>query len=98
LRHLPSFPTRRSSDLEGGRICCDFNDLLGWVKKLSAFLAYKLPLKVDAQACIKSPGCLRHRPSLLIRAIIRGDIGVLRFENHQRSEEHTSELQSRGHL
>jgi len=26
---------------EGGRISCDFNDLLRWVKKLGAFPAYK---------------------------------------------------------
>jgi hypothetical protein len=26
---------------EGGRICCDFNDLPRWVKKLGAFPAYK---------------------------------------------------------
>ena len=26
---------------EGGRVCCDFNDLPRWVKELGAFPAYK---------------------------------------------------------
>src|SRR5690625_4970677 len=66
-RHLPSFPTRRSSDLE---ICTG-----RWIKCITPakIIYHKPPAKMSSAD--------RMIPSELLR-----------------SEEHTSELQSRGHL
>src|SRR5690625_5899417 len=76
-RDLPSFPTRRSSDLD----------------TLEAALGYHLANKLDSPAM----------PAMLVREVIEqalaDDPSIGRAVRADlRSEEHTSELQSRGHL
>src|SRR5436305_11650771 len=79
---LPSFPTRRSSDLgaDGGR----------WI-----FDGAPIALDEDARKRAAAPWC--DRPSLSRDRGRSGD-GVEILVGHHRSEEHTSERQSRPHL
>src|SRR5690625_6661090 len=76
LRHLHSFPTRRSSDLMHRRCCWPPERLV--------------------------PGASRRSLTSLQSAARRKDISTISSssarEAASRSEEHTSELQSRGHL
>src|SRR5439155_21323599 len=91
LRHLPSFPTRRSSDL--ARVFDEAGRELG----IGGFLA------VRDEA--KGLRVVRREKTMGLRGMPEGELA---FENLEvpngmavlppRSEEHTSELQSRGHL
>src|SRR5699024_11488552 len=80
--HLPSFPTRRSSDLPAvGISLANILDLAG----VNGFLQnFHLPRKQEIRIRI-SRGAL-DKYVIAFR---------LRFEHRARSEEHTSELQSR---
>src|SRR5207253_9290290 len=89
LRYLHSFPTRRSSDL---LIWNGFNPhafawvgLPGSTKATTSRVVLFLPLAA-LQPSTKSNGAKMHC------------IMAARFMCQKRSEEHTSELQSRGHL
>src|SRR5207253_9057908 len=79
-RDVPSFPTRRSSDLGG-----DAREVIPRVAKRKA--AVPQPVLMTALETLagiaKQQGARRHQ---------------LQFHRNFRSEEHTSELQSRGHL
>src|SRR5207253_3752409 len=85
-RVLHSFPTRRSSDL--ARIL-----LLNDDARPLPNLLLECDRLLRADPAIGCVGC---------RAIERGYVesgeGIGRLSNRGRSEEHTSELQSRGHL
>src|SRR5207253_5924966 len=91
-RHLHSFPTRRSSDLR---------QLLNDGSQFHA--ARTLGLRVVHIRFIVRPRRQLDPDKLTdpISAIMRGELPperVLRLRRSVRSEEHTSELQSRGHL
>src|SRR5690606_41829153 len=91
--HLPSFPPRRSSDLDssgnpGWLLVADAEGM----SVLTAWAAGKFDASVIAKG-VKNTGVadkIAHR-----RIIIPGQVAVLSGE---RSEEHTSELQSREKL
>src|SRR5699024_12369863 len=78
-RHLPSFPTRRSSDLEGHRALV-FSQFTSYLRAVAA--------ELDAQGIAYEylDGSTRDRTK---------DIESFRTGSAARSEEHTSELQSR---
>src|SRR5690606_42157773 len=93
LPHLPSFPTRRSSDLEQS---CDPDDLVnrtGCAAPLEAHVEIT-PQRVLASGHIdaKNHADLRHG-----KALKPGAKYTVEWET-LRSEEHTSELQSRENL
>src|SRR5439155_20769727 len=85
---LHSFPTRRSSDLraeaEAGR---------------EAVLALRNPFRVSSRAAAESNPFALHEgecsPCAWNKSV---QSESLKYGLHSRSEEHTSELQSRGHL
>src|SRR5439155_2916793 len=92
LAFLP-FPTRRSSDLRGRATAT-------WLRALEQQLAQPLQrvlclaaigvvgaalLRLAERLFVDADGLLQERPHLLVQLV-------------PRSEEHTSELQSRGHL
>src|SRR5206468_13008321 len=86
-RHLPSFPTRRSSDLarsgaEGGTPCWDAPSPPGW-----------------RRACVQRPStwCSSSRARASLRPTSQSYGGGAAVTG-SRSEEHTSELQSRSDL
>src|SRR5439155_9024682 len=81
--HLPSFPTRRSSDL--------YHEERAPAPAASA--GGLAPRAVVEYAREVGAGCARHRDQPEQRA---GRGGL--HDGARRSEEHTSELQSRGHL
>src|SRR5207253_5860365 len=95
-RRLPSFPTRRSSDLEPGP------RRLLWERSLGG------PLEVYARAEVPGQASCEFLLRLLcqedlFKGLIAMDFGtsnstVALYDPGVRSEEHTSELQSRGHL
>src|SRR5690606_42054253 len=78
-RHLPSFPTRRSSDL-----LFPAARLAGWS------LPVALPAATDSDGYIRLDWVAPSDSGLLLSLDVRGDA--------PRSEEHTSELQSRENL
>src|SRR5207253_9957802 len=86
-RHLHSFPTRRSSDLTSSR-------RVTTVFRSSKFSSTRGPK--SRLALLRSHRSLRRSCASCRPAPRRLDFGPLVEEN--RSEEHTSELQSRGHL
>src|SRR5207253_10415970 len=97
LRHLYSFPTRRSSDLlfpdisaEGGVLHATW-----WDSRMDPNYSPQRPVG-------NSPGGVT-APALDVFATRSGNAGAswstaTRITDVSRSEEHTSELQSRGHL
>src|SRR5207253_10867395 len=96
LLHLPSFPTRRSSDLDADRT---------GVQHLRARPRARAPDRARladplTEEAAPDPGdrggdARVHRPAVRARGrAAPGDPATVRA----RSEEHTSELQSRGHL
>src|SRR5439155_26978833 len=85
--HLPPFPTRRSSDLPPDR-----SSVSGGVPhpddRISAARIPRVVIR-DSRFSILGSWFL----------VLGSDLkGKTRLVNEQRSEEHTSELQSRGHL
>src|SRR5207253_9984549 len=97
IRHrlLPSFPTRRSSDLhegEVGPLTDQQRDFLGNVLTSSRHLLRLINDVLDL-AKVES-GKLDFRPESIDLAQVTGEVGAIL---RTRSEEHTSELQSRGH-
>src|SRR5439155_17226728 len=83
LRGRHSFPTRRSSDLLGGADAITVNDLSG-TDVTQVFVNLNSSAGTgDAQADIVT---------------VNGTAGADNISITGRSEEHTSELQSRGHL
>src|SRR5207253_9117437 len=88
--HLPSFPTRRSSDLDLLRNEEKVLDrkgvqaFHGWIRQA---LADGTPLNEFARELIAGQGSTYAQPAANYYRALR-----------DRSEEHTSELQSRGHL
>src|SRR5207253_4002884 len=93
-RNLPSFPTRRSSDLESDVLICDWSAMA-----IEYALGLGKPvLFVDVPPRVRNPSYaeLGIEP---MEMRIRRELGtVLPLDRVTRSEEHTSELQSRGHL
>src|SRR5207244_12388813 len=98
LAHLPSFPTRRSSDLR--KVDFRLRVLLGHAKRRPAASPARLVDKLDV---IEKR---HHLVELLLRERIVLVVVTLRAPHarsepgqaHGRSEEHTSELQSPDHL
>src|SRR5439155_5730115 len=87
-RHLPSFPTRRSSDLAKSpeKYWARMAAELRWMKPWKKVLEWKAPFAkwfVGGKLNV-SDNCL--------------DRHLSTWRRNKRSEEHTSELQSRGHL
>src|SRR5690625_4953540 len=93
-RSLPSFPTRRSSDLAALRV------FLGWLFMKGSHIN---PFYENSLLCRKY-----HKDFTSLAFVVSGKYhNLITFLNVQlfsrvilsgRSEEHTSELQSRGHL
>src|SRR5439155_23601229 len=95
-RDLHSFPTRRSSDLllmdtDYRRCCADFDPAL---TVLTAVLSKTEGERIVVDAGLKSLSCERGIPAV---KDLPG-VATRRLTAEHRSEEHTSELQSRGHL
>src|SRR5207253_9996049 len=88
-RHLHSFPTRRSSDL-------DTNMLIDGTKGIQ-YLHETMELIKEAyiEAMNRGPLAAEKGMGLKVRLV---DAKLHEDSVHRRSEEHTSELQSRGHL
>src|SRR5690606_41498223 len=96
LRDLPSFPTRRSSDLVRIRVC------QAWHKSTEVSEGKSIGLRIRIIQLIRREG---HITSLVPggkqfsecqeSAVLKG---CERFVENKRSEEHTSELQSRENL
>src|SRR5690606_41596233 len=85
-RALPSFPTRRSSDLG-----YDSWNSPAWVEDMETRLGYTrkenlLPFIMGAKT-LSAP-----------MKVLRADLAAKRINYNNRSEEHTSELQSRENL
>src|SRR5205085_8177091 len=78
-RHLPSFPTRRSSDLSG-----------------PAYIF--LILEALADAGVKVGLSRRNAQRLAAQTVMGSAKLLLDTDEHPRSEEHTSELQSQSNL
>src|SRR5439155_26245851 len=87
-RVLHSFPTRRSSDL---RWCaCNAADRAAWPSRVSAACSAWSP---------PAPTAAAEAPSFATIAPVAAAPAVsFASASSRRSEEHTSELQSRGHL
>src|SRR5207253_10855746 len=96
-RHLPSFPTRRSSDL--GLSAQARAEAVGRVIDEAAsagFTAFGTYRSSEAELAVASSTGIRSYASFTtayFKALVEGPGGT-----GFRSEEHTSELQSRGHL
>src|SRR5207253_10582333 len=92
IRLLHSFPTRRSSDLEAGRAIVNARAERPFTSIDD--LHYRVPeLRKDELRKLAAVGALNLLGARASRPLV--------FINHNhvgRSEEHTSELQSRGHL
>src|SRR5439155_19741605 len=95
-RGRPSFPTRRSSDLAG--VAADA------ITVVPVPGAFELPLAAIALAKTRRYACV-----VALGAIVRGETphfdyiaseaaSGLQLAGIERSEEHTAELQARGHL
>src|SRR5207253_11451969 len=84
LRSLPSLPTRRSSDLR----CCPRS------RPPAAAIETKTGRADGSARCFRRRRCAARRTHR--RGSLRPARGLRGL--HLRSEEHTSELQSRGHL
>src|SRR5699024_12002989 len=83
LRYIPSFPTRRSSDLK---------------RFLNPFINKSCPpMTMDKRKAPITTGCSFPNIGILDKATIKMSkaIPVFKFSLLSRSEEHTSELQSR---
>src|SRR5439155_13203270 len=97
-RALPSFPPRRSSDLVDDLLARDPIRLD--VARVHSLVTGKTVLVTGAAGSIGSELCRQvaaHEPARLV-LFDRHENGMFVLENElQRSEEHTSELQSRGH-
>src|SRR5439155_19084269 len=92
-RDLHSFPTRRSSDL-GLAASSALSGVA--TKTVTGELAGSITLKASATA---SGGPITTATAdKLTFAVVHGAPSKLIFSAQPRSEEHTSELQSRGHL
>src|SRR5207248_11631381 len=83
-RSLPSFPTRRSSDLEADSLALDATDV---ILRDGSTLRLRAPARTDAGAILSFFEGLSQR-SLYLR------FHGLPRRDRSRSEEHTSELQS----
>src|SRR5207253_10916409 len=92
-RALRSFPPRRSSDL----VDLDAAFGRGSNRELLHTVVAKLDVKVEMSGGIRDDASLE---AAMATGCARVNIGTAALENPQwcRSEEHTSELQSRGHL
>src|SRR5690606_41841785 len=88
-RHLPSFPTRRSSDLPQPRMTATGD------ATATAIIATLLQDRVKAG---KSPHLLRPVKAAVVLQVAQVAGGQQRTDAGDRSEEHTSELQSRENL
>src|SRR5207253_3707236 len=97
LRHTRSFPTRRSSDLPGERDKLDDEPVDAQALRQKYLDVLNTQQRVNPAArVIARYLLLNHSIEPLIATLARG---VLREDaDFHRSEEHTSELQSRGHL
>src|SRR5207253_11166424 len=93
LGDAPSFPTRRSSDLTGRGQCCYQQGLQD--KCLGGALAGSEPPRHQ-----RSRNCTVHQAlrGLLTRQWLNCFSTLVLEALPARSEEHTSELQSRGHI
>src|SRR5690606_41530731 len=92
-----SFPTRRSSDLPG-LVAPGRNKTCRTVKGATELAVRQRRLALDTQHFLaRQPGDQRH-PADRLLAALQGEILVSDFHKHLRSEEHTSELQSRENL
>src|SRR5205823_14839594 len=92
LQHLPSFPTRRSSDLIELRIEMKFLRLLEAWLALALQLNTQIPFEQSAKSSMRNDGprlCRRDQSERWALPSRR---------NSRRSEEHTSELQSLAYL
>src|SRR5439155_24193793 len=78
---LPSFPTRRSSDLDA------YERVARYYVSQMAYLAGRLDAMREGDGTVLDNSCL-----LFVSNMFSGS------QHDSRSEEHTSELQSRGHL
>src|SRR5439155_19053321 len=94
IRVLPSFPTRRSSDLDVMLILDEIQTGLGRTGKLLAEEHDEIEADVTLLGKALSGGFYPVSAVLSNNAVL----GTLKPGQHGRSEEHTSELQSRGHL
>src|SRR5439155_26283550 len=95
-RHLPSFPTRRSSDLAVG-VSLGGNVLLKWLGEREAAVPAALAGAVAISVPFDLAPCARALDRGFCRWVYTANfLGTMRAK--LRSEEHTSELQSRGHL
>src|SRR5207253_7551373 len=86
-RDLHSFPTRRSSDLKPAPTVSGFRDVEGEVSKV-----------VEENQRIEMESAAQHMVDRLHGTDEPLQFKGKMYEGAERSEEHTSELQSRGHL
>src|SRR5207253_11465900 len=95
---LPSFPTRRSSDLPSLVFVAGYLGTAGWLgDDVAVRFVYALGFGVGSFLWFAV--LLRVLHGMRARLTGRVTVGVNRFAGGAfRSEEHTSELQSRGHL
>src|SRR5207253_7404492 len=96
LHDLPSFPTRRSSDLEDRRVCA-YTQCQS--KHYDSREAGGLAQRASAKAHV-APQCIHYGfPTARANDFLADfEASTLQADCAKRSEEHTSELQSRGHL
>src|SRR5437660_9029342 len=85
---IHSFPTRRSSDLNGTN-----GDVVLWYKDLRASTVDEAMAQAQRAVAAVQP-----QPSPVYRIRLATGSVALQYALDHRSEEHTSELQSRGHL
>src|SRR5207253_5193082 len=86
LPHLHSFPTRRSSDLDDG--AKHMSEASSFNREIDDSRQYRLPCTRFVQ--VSRYGCIPGDNRVYVRSPAHQRV--------ERSEEHTSELQSRGHL
>src|SRR5207253_10117230 len=96
-RAPPSFPTRRSSDLTAGlMVTLDVEADLAEPVLVAGLKEPNEALKVQAAHALAQRGLHADAVLPVVTAGLKNELASVRQQ--ARSEEHTSELQSRGHL
>src|SRR5439155_15196274 len=97
-RDLPSFPTRRSSDLAMSVEVRTADGIAEVVIDFPPVNALPVQGWFDLAAAVAAAGADTTTRAVILAAAGRGFCAGVDIKENPRSEEHTSELQSRGHL